>query len=159
MKKIKKTDIALIIGVIAIVVISFFAIQGNAPKIEKPVTVTGEGGLTQITYSEYEELINSEEPFIVVLSSATCSHCQNFMPVVESVSKEHNIPVKYVDLNEFSDENMSSLSESNSYLKRNQWGTPTTLVLVGENVVDSLEGETDEETLLEFLEENIVVEE
>ena len=54
---------------------------------------------------------------------------------------------------------MSSLSESNSYLKRNQWGTPTTLVLVGENVVDSLEGETDEEALLEFFEENIVVEE
>lgn len=159
MKKIKKTDIALIIGVIAIVVISFFAIQGNAPKIEKPVAVTGEGGLVQINYSEYEELINSEEPFIVVISSATCSHCQNFMPVVEEVSEEHNIPVKYVDLDEFSNEDMSSLSTSNSFLKRNQWGTPTTLILVGDTVVDSLEGETDEETLIDFFDENIVVEE
>ncbi len=158
MRKIKKSDIALIIGVIAIVAISFFAIQGNAPKIEKPITISGEGGLTQITYEEYDELVKSGEPFIVVLSSATCSHCQNFMPIVEEVSEDRNLPIKYVDLDEFSNENMSSLSTSNSFLKKNQWGTPTTLILMGETVVDYLEGETDEETFIDFLEENVVVE-
>ncbi len=156
MKNIKKSDIALIIGAVAVIIIGIFAVSSKS-KFDKPVTVEGEAGLREVTYAEYEEAINSEKPFVVMIGSDDCAHCKNFQPIMEKVAADKKIPVMYLKLNNLSDEDQSKVSESNNYLKKKNWGTPTTLVLQGKEVVDYLAGETTEDELTDFLKENVKV--
>ena len=42
-------------------------------------------------------------------------------------------------------------------MKKGDWGTPTTLVLQGDQVIDTLEGYVEKDELVEFLDENVEV--
>lgn len=155
--KIKKSDLLLIGGVILVILISLLAFSGNKDKIETPVTLEGEAGVQDITYVEYEEKIESGKPFIVMIVNDGCSYCEMFVPVMTEVSNEYSIPVYSLNLANITNDEYNLLINSNSYLKREQWGTPTTLLLQGKTVIASLAGYTEKEKLVSFLEENVIL--
>ena len=155
--KIKKGDLILIGGVILVILISLLAFNGNEEKIEVPVALEGEPGINEITYAEYEDKIDSAKPFIVMIVNDGCSYCEMFIPVMTEVVQEYNIPVYSLNLAILTNDEYNSLSNSNSYLKRNDWGTPTTLLMQGKTVINSISGYVDKETLIDFVEENIVL--
>ena len=150
----KKKDIFLIVALVAIVILGSFIMKGTKaePTYKLPLTLNGEGGLHQLSYAEYQEKINDNEQFVVILERATCSHCVNFMPVAEEFATTKNLPLYYVDTDTFSEEDWEGFSQSNSFLKKNSnsWGTPTTVVLAGYEAVDYIEGETTTEKLQEL---------
>ena len=159
----KKTDIALIIAVILEIIIGIFAFGKNTEaKIdyELPLTLEGESGLSEITYTVYKEKMESEKPFIVIIERTTCSHCINYMPVAEQFASDYNIPMYYINTDNLSEEEFTALQKSNTFFKKNSdaWGTPTTIILIGNQAIDYLEGETDEEGLNSFLSEYITLE-
>ena len=49
------------------------------------------------------------------------------------------------------------LATTNNYLKRNQWGTPTTLFMLGERVLDSIGGYVEKDSVLSFLDGKVVM--
>lgn len=152
----KKSDIALIIGVIVVIIIGVFFMGGSETKLdyELPLELTGEPGLTKLSYDEYEEKIANGEAFVVVIERAGCSHCVNYMPVAEDFAKTNNVPMYYIDTDEMDDEDWDSISTSNTFFKKNkEWGTPTTIVLLGNKALDYIVGETDSESLQELYEE------
>ena len=150
----KKTDIALILGVIIVVIIGCFAMKGTKakPTYKLPLTLVGEKGLHKLKYSEYQEKIDKKEAFVIIVERTSCSHCQNFMPVAEKFAKDNNLPMYYIDTDEMSEDDWSELPKSNTFFKEKgeNWGTPTTIVLAGKDSVDYIEGETYEESLLEL---------
>ena len=79
----KKSDIALIIGVLLIFVISYFVSVGKKQELIK---LKGETGYTEINYEEYNELLKSEDYFLLVVVREGCSYCEKFEPVIENVS-------------------------------------------------------------------------
>ena len=151
---IKKTDIALIVGLVVVILLGCLVMKGTKakPNYELPLTLMGDVGLTKLSYSEYQEKIDNNESFAVIIESATCSHCQSFMPVAEDFAKDNNLPMYYIDTDEMEDDEWSQLETSNTFFKKNSgnWGTPTTLVLAGSECVDYIEGETDADSLLEL---------
>lgn len=156
----KKTDIALIIGVALIIIIGVFAFGKSEAKeieYELPLVLSGEAGLQELTYSEYKEKINSQEPFIFIVERTTCSHCQTYMPIAEQFAKDYSIPMYYINTDNITQDEFTSLQKSNTFFKKkgNNWGTPTTMILVGSESLDALEGSTDEDGIYEFLEEYI----
>ncbi len=154
----KKTDIALILGVIVVIIISIFAFSGSSQKIEKPILLEDDfNGLKEISYSEYNELVENDSKFILLIVREGCTYCESFEPIIEETSIEKNIPVYMVDIATFSEDEMSKFYESNRFLSKGEWGTPTTLVLQGDQVIDSLEGLTEKDKLIEFLDENVQV--
>ena len=78
------------------------------------------------------------------------------MPLVEETAKELAIPVYYINTDNLSQDEFTSLNNSNSYLKRNQWGTPTTLLLSGNKVIDSISGYVEKEKFIEFINKNVI---
>lgn len=157
----KKSDIALIIGVVLIIVVGIIIFGTNDDKVEfdLPLTLNGDVGLTELTYSEYEEKIDSEDPFVVIIERATCSHCVNYMPVVEEFANDYNIPIYYIDTDTLEEDEFTALQKSNTFFKKSSnWGTPTTIILVGNQAVDYLEGEADADGLYDFLSEYITIE-
>lgn len=157
--KVKKSDLVLIGAVLLIVVIGLFSSKGTVAleEVNYPLTLSGEPGLKQITYAEYETLVNDGSAFIVVIERTSCSFCQVYMPVLEDVAKEKKIPIVYIDTDTLSSEDLNSLSTTNQYLKRNNWGTPTTLLMLGERVLDSIGGYVEKDAVFDFIDGKVVV--
>lgn len=150
----KKSDITLIIGVIAIIIIGVCLMGGSKaqPDYELPLALEGEPGLTKLSYAEYQEKIDNGEAFVVIIERADCSHCINFMPVAKEFANSNNVPMYYIDTDEMDEDDWNAISTSNTFFKKNKntWGTPTTIVLLGSKALDYIEGETDADSLLEL---------
>ena len=117
----------------------------------------GEAGLHQITYNDYEEKVENGDAFIVIIERAGCSYCVQYMPIVEEVANEKKIPIYYIDTDTLSQDEYTELSTTNNYLKRNDWGTPTTLFMLGERVLDSIGGYVEKDAVLSFIDGKVVV--
>lgn len=152
----KKSDIFLIAGLIIVVILGFSLMKGEKyePDYKLPLTLKGDAGLQELTYTEYQKKIDNDESFVVIVERATCSHCVTYMPVAKEFAKENNLPMYYVDTDTFTEEDWEGFEKSISYFKEKNgnWGTPTTLVQAGYDTVDSIEGETDEKALLKLYE-------
>ena len=159
-KKYKNNIMYILIAVVVLLVVACIVTSTKKESkvdIELPVAVEGEAGTKTISYTEYEELMNSNKPFLMVIIQDGCGYCEMYEPVVEEVANELGIPVNYLNLTNLSSEESNKLSKSNSYLKKNQWGTPTTLFMVGDKVIDSIGQYVDKDTFVSFIKENIKV--
>lgn len=153
----KKQDIILIAGAVLVFIIAIFALGKTNANPIGPLALSGEEKeLTEINYSTYEEKIANGDNFIVIIERTECSYCIKYMPVVEEATKELAIPVYYINTDNLSQDEYTSLNNSNSYLKRNQWGTPTTLLLSGNKVIDSISGYVEKEKFVEFINKNVI---
>jgi len=125
------------------------------PGYELPLTLSGDAGLHQLTYAEYQEKVDNDEEFVLIIERATCSHCVTYMPIAEDFATNNELPMYYVDTDTFSAEDWEGFQTSNTYLKKNasSWGTPTTLVLAGNEAIADLVGPRSEEDLLELYDE------
>ncbi len=155
----KQKDLILVLIAVIVLVIGLFATMEKKPKldIELPVAVEGEAGFQEITYEEYENKISEKKPFLVIIIQDGCGYCESYIPVVKEVVDEYKFPVYYLNLTNLNSEESEALSSSNSYLKREKWGTPTTLFLYGDTVVDSIGGYVEKEAFVDFIKENIKV--
>ena len=155
----KKTDFVLIGVVILIVVVALFSSKGTTAMedVEYPLALYGEKGLNQISYSDYKKLVDDNESFIVIIERAGCSFCQMYMPIVEEVAKEKKVSILYIDTDTLTEEEYNELSTTNAYLKRNKWGTPTTLFMLGDRVLDSIGGYVEKATFESFIDGRVVL--
>lgn len=157
----KQKDIILILLVVVLLVVGLVLTSPKKEKldIELPVALTGEAGFTEITYNQYMEKVNNNELFLVVIVRDGCGYCEMYEPIVEEVANEYKLPLYFINLTNLTDEERDELSSTNKYLKRNKWGTPTTLFMYGENIVDSISGYVEKEEFVSFVKENFKVEE
>lgn len=146
----KQKDIVLVLLAVVLLVVAFVVTGNKAPKvnIELPVALEGEAGFNEITYSEYEEKMNEEKPFLVIIIKDGCGYCEAYTPIVKEVAEEYSLPIYYINLTNITEEEYTALSKSNSYLKSQQWGTPTTLLMSGNTVVGSISGYVDKDTFV-----------
>ena len=163
MKKLKISDIILIAAIAIIVIGGIIVSLFSSNKEEKteyklPLTIEGEAGLKLLSYSEYEEKINSDKPFVVIIERETCSYCQLYLPIVEEVASEKGLPIYYIDTDKLASEEVTKLSTSNDYLKTEEWGTPTTLLLKGTEAVANISGYVEKDSLVEWLDKNVTKE-
>lgn len=154
----KKSDFILIGLLIIIVVVALFSTRGNNNiEIEYPVTLYGEAGMHEVDYDRYRNLVESEEPFIFVIEKKNCGYCQMYMPILEEVVSEKHIPIYYIDIEAVDKNDVIQLESENKYLKKHSdWGTPTTLFMKGEYIIDSIGGYVEKDSFLSFIDGRIV---
>lgn len=157
----KQKDIILIALVVVLLIVAAIVTGNKDSKvdIELPVALEGDVGFNEITYSNYLEKIDSNEPFLVVIVKDGCGYCEMYEPILKEVADEYNLPINYINLTNLSEEEYNDLAQSNAYLKKNQWGTPTTLFMLGDSVIDSIGGYVDKDKFVDFVKENFVVNE
>ena len=155
----KKTDFILIGAVLVLVLVGICSTKGTTAQeeIEFPLELKGEVGLHEITYSEYEDMVEAGDPFVVVIERTTCGYCQQYMPIMEEVAKEQKIAVTYINTDNLTEEEFDELSTTNKYLKKHEWGTPTTLFMLGDRIVDSIGGYVGKESIEAFFKDRVVV--
>lgn len=78
----------------------------------------------EISYDEFTKKIENKEDFILFIGSETCQHCAAFKDTVNSVVKNYQIKIYYIDINKFDD------SEKNKFKTIiNFNATPTTVFI------------------------------
>lgn len=88
-KKMKKLKI--------IVLVSFFLL------------LTGCGGIKSYQEISYEKLLTkleNKETFILYIGSSTCTACESFKPTLESVIKDYQIKVDYLNVEKLSEDEL-----------------------------------------------------
>lgn len=103
--------------------------------------------LSKLTYSQYEELYNSNKPFVVILTQSTCNYSKQYIPVIKKYVNKENVPVYILEIDSMGKEDTKKVISSLSYFEDNDtWGTPLTLAIKDKAVVNDLVGFTDEQS-------------
>ena len=112
---------------------------------------TGPTTYQTINYRRLDTMLNDKESFVLVLGSATCPACSTYRRTMEEIIREHKLMIYYVNVDDFTNAEMSRLAEIFDLGER--WGTPTTLFVVdGQEVAeDRIRGAANKEAVISSL--------
>lgn len=120
--------------------------------------------LNYVSYDEYEDLIESETPEVLVIGQTSCSACMMAKPALITIADKYDVKINYLNLTELkAEENGSELMEKfNSSLEfytKEEWGTPLMIVVKNEEVIGSSKGYHSTEDYVKFLKEKGIISE
>ena len=106
----------------------------------------------EITYSDYKQMVDDKESFILFIGSSQCSHCTNYKKTLNNVIKKYNVDIKYIDIASLDDDDLSAFKSHVSFS-----GTPTTIFISKgkeKNHYNRIVGDQDYSGVVEKLEKN-----
>ena len=120
--------------------------------------------LNYVDYPEYEELIESETPEVLVIGQTSCSACMMAKPALITIADQYDVKINYLNLTELkSEENGTELVEKfNSSLEfytKEEWGTPLMIIVKDKEVIGSSKGYHSIEDYVEFLKKKGIISE
>ena len=110
--------LVVIMITVAIALTSFFVMKKAYDESQKEIEEENKkaeesiSNLTVIDVSKMKELFSSNDTKIIFVGSLTCPHCTAIKPVINSVVKDLNVTVYYLELSTMTDE------ENNEYYKQ-----------------------------------------
>lgn len=105
-----------------------------------------------ITIDDYLGLYSASENSIVLLSRPSCQYCKIAMPILENIIYKYNVEINYVNLDSITDDDKTSLFNSNSYFS-DGISTPLLLVVGKNTITDKVEGLITSESYQAFFKE------
>lgn len=123
------------------------------------LTITGCGNkyLKEISYKEYENLIENKETFILEVMKTGCIYCEKLKPKLESVASKYKIEIKVINTANLSEEDKDKFDTATGVS-----GTPTIIFYnkgVEETVASRINGNVSEEKLISKLKANGIIKE
>ena len=148
---------SVIIAVLSLVIVFGVAYFASELKYCKKDVDEGTVELPQIGITEYITLLNGSDASIVYVARPTCSYCQRQEPIVKEIASEYDLVVHYLNTDELSSSDMDVLFKSDVDLfgeEGKNFGTPTTLIVKGGKIIDSIVGLTEKDSYESFLKTN-----
>ena len=155
--------LVIIIITVAIALTSFFVMKKAYDESQKELEEENKkaaesiSNLTVINVSKMKELFSSNDTKIIFVGSLTCPHCTAIKPVINSVVKDLNVTVYYLELSTMTDEENTEYYNINEFLKNNN-SIPLVMAVKNNEVIDSFVGEKDSKDVEEFLKKNLNIE-
>lgn len=114
--------------------IEFFSSNDLIPE---DAVYSKEDSLTIVDYEGYTNLINSPGAHIIVIGQTTCSHCIAIKPALNTVAKDYNITINYINVNILTQDEYNGFSESlkkleyndPDFVEKGSFGTPLVLMV------------------------------
>lgn len=155
--------LVVIMITVAIALTSFFVMKKAYDESQKEIEEENKkaeesiSNLTVINVSIMKELFSSNVTKIIFVGSLTCPHCTAIKPVINSVVKDLNVTVYYLELSTMTDEENNEYYSINEFLKNNN-SIPLVMAVKNNEVIDSFVGEKDSKDVEEFLKKNLNIE-
>ena len=155
--------LVVIMITVAIALTSFFVMKKAYDESQKEIEEENKKAeesirnLTVINVSKMKELFSSNDTKIIFVGSLTCPHCTAIKPVINSVVKDLNVTVYYLELSTMTDEENNEYYSINEFLKNNN-SIPLVMAVKNNEVIDSFVGEKDSKDVEEFLKKNLNIE-
>lgn len=109
----------------------------------------------EITYNILNQKLESKDSFVLVIGKTGCSACAKYKTTMESVIKDYNATVYYIDLAKLSDEDNAKV-----YSKYVITATPTTIFFkdgVETSTYDRIVGSTSYSKIVENLKKHGII--
>lgn len=115
---------------------------------------SAKSGVKQIKLDEFETMLNNKEEVVYVIGLVGCPACIEYKPVLEKVTKEHELDVYYVDIDrstwaESEIERLAEIIKENFNFDLTQ--TPTTIFVTEGYVAYPKMGFFEEDVLVSLL--------
>lgn len=111
--------------------------------------------ITEISYSELEEMIDSKDSFILEIIQTGCSHCEEFTPRFTAMLKTNDLTAYSLNLYNLSEEDRDKFDDLT-----NVSGTPTVLFFEdGEEISTRISGAVSNNKIEDYLQEAGYIEE
>lgn len=155
--------LVVIMITVAIALTSIFVMKKAYDESQKEIEEENKkaeesiSNLTVINVSKMKELFSSNDTKIIFVGSLTCPHCTAIKPVINSVVKDLNVTVYYLELSTMTDEENNEYYSINEFLKNNN-SIPLVMAVKNNEVIDSFVGEKDSKDIEEFLKKNLNIE-
>ncbi len=155
--------LVVIMITVAIALTSFFVMKKAYDESQKEIEEENKkaeesiSNLTVINVSRMKELFSSNDTKIIFVGSLTCPHCTAIKPVINSVVKDLNVTVYYLELSTMTDEENNEYYSINEFLKNNN-SIPLVMAVKNNEVIDSFVGEKDSKDVEKFLKKNLNIE-
>lgn len=155
--------LVVIMITVAIALTSFFVMKKAYDERQKEIEEENKkaeesiSNLTVINVSKMKELFSSNDTKIIFVGSLTCPHCTAIKPVINSVVKDLNVTVYYLELSTMTDEENNEYYSINEFLKNNN-SIPLVMAVKNNEVIDSFVGEKNSKDVEEFLKKNLNIE-
>lgn len=155
--------LVVIMITVAIALTSFFVMKKAYDESQKELEEENRkaaesiSNLTVIDVSKMKELFSSNDTKIIFVGSLTCPHCTAIKPVINSVVKDLNVTVYYLELSTMTDEENKEYYSINEFLKNNN-SIPLVMAVKNNEVIDSFVGEKNSKDVEEFLKKNLNIE-
>ena len=105
--------------------------------------------VTEIEYSDLEEMIDNKDSFILEIVQTGCSHCEEFTPRFRAVLKDNNVTAYSLNLYNLNDEDREKFNDLTTSVS----GTPTVLYFEnGKETSNRIYGAVPNEKIEDFLE-------
>ena len=162
------------LGVLAIVIVLSFVIKPSDSEYNKESntgtnTTTNSSSpadenipedqrkeLNSISIDQYLEMLKGEEAKVIYIGRPTCGHCVKQKPIMENIKFEYDVEINYLNTDELSDEGINKLISSNEYFSEG-FGTPLTLIVKNNEIVDKAVGETSKKNMVEMFKNNSLI--
>ncbi len=126
--------------------VQFFKDAGVLPE---DAEYSQEKYITFVDYDKYSELISDKKSHIIVIGQTTCTHCIAIKPALNSVAKDYNITINYLNLTKLSKDESKNFFDSlktigydeEEFLEKGSIGTPLVLFVKNNKVSSYFSGE------------------
>lgn len=81
--------------------------------------------LVNLSFNDLQEKINNKETFILVITQTTCSHCQEYKPILKKVLADYDIYAYEIEQDTLTQDERKELEHIASIS-----GTPTTIFII-----------------------------
>lgn len=129
---------------------------GSSPANQEQIPEDKRKELNSINIDEYLEMLKGEEAKVIYIGRPTCSHCVAQKPVMENISFEYDVTINYLNTDELDDDGINKLVSSNEYFSEG-FGTPLTLIVKNDEIVDKAVGETSKTDMVNMFKKNSII--
>lgn len=105
--------------------------------------------LNSISIDKYLEMLKGDETKVIYIGRPTCGHCVKQKPIMENIQFEYDVEINYLNTDELNDDGINQLISSNEYFK-DGFGTPLTLIVKDNEILDKAVGETSKANMVEL---------
>ena len=105
--------------------------------------------LNSISIDKYLEMLKGDETKVIYIGRPTCGHCVKQKPIMENIQFEYDVEINYLNTDELNDDGINQLISSNEYFK-DGFGTPLTLIVKDNEILDKAVGETSKADMVEL---------
>ena len=101
-----------------------------------------------LSYDEYEEKLNKEESFVLLIWRTGCTHCQDFEPKLNKIIQDYDLEIYSINMEGLNDTQYAKI-ENKTFIT----GTPSVVVFEKGKYKAKVVGDASEEEVINLLKE------
>ncbi len=112
----------------------------------------------EVSFDTVMKMLDNKQSFILFIGSSSCSHCATYEPKLNSVIKEYQVKVYFIDVSKLSEAENSKLNAKISYGN----ATPMTVFIKNgkeESSYNRIRGDQDRDVIVSMFQKNGYIEE